>query len=74
VSAFRRFGTRVRAEPAWLRQTVFARLGTDWAPRKLRGVRFWAVVDDEEAVELFAREEDAQAFLADVYADEPELG
>jgi hypothetical protein len=36
-------------------------------------VRFWAVVDDEKAVELFAREEDAQAFLADVYADEPEL-
>jgi hypothetical protein len=36
-------------------------------------VRVFAVVDDEEAVELFAREEDAQAFLADVAADDEEL-
>jgi hypothetical protein len=36
-------------------------------------VRFWAVVDDEEAIELYVRREDAERFLADVQADEPEL-
>jgi hypothetical protein len=38
-------------------------------------VRVFAVVDEGDplAVELFVREEDAQAFLADVAADDEEL-
>lgn len=36
-------------------------------------MRFWAVVDDDEAIELHVRREDAESFLEDVRADDQEL-
>ena len=35
-------------------------------------MRFYGVIDDDEAVELFVRREDAERFLEDVRADDEE--
>jgi hypothetical protein len=36
-------------------------------------MRFFAIVDDDEAIELYVRREDAERFLAGVQADDREL-
>ena len=36
-------------------------------------MRFWAIVDGDQAIELYSRRDDADAFLEDVRADDEEL-
>ena len=33
-------------------------------------MRFWAIVDDDETIELYVRREDAERFLEEVRADD----
>jgi hypothetical protein len=48
-----------------------------WVPKAvpIPSVRFYGMVDEtgEQTIELFARKEDAERFLADVRGDDPEL-
>ena len=36
-------------------------------------MRFWAIVDEDEAIELYVRRENAERFLEDVRGDDEEL-
>ena len=39
----------------------------------VRRMRFWAIADEDEAIELYVRREDAERFLEDVRGDDEEL-